>query len=966
MYKFLLFLLLLFCLSGFSQNKQPKYRKFTLPENITQKDYIPNLILVKIRNREETVYSTKSKPKTESEPAARIRLFVKSVKLKTVKQKFPQKPFNEKYPSVSREKTNTIGLDRIYEVRYEGNGKIEDVINDLLKDEAVEYAEPSYLYHQFYQPNDPDFQNIQSYLMQVRAIQAWDLIKSAPNVVIGIVDSGSDLDHPDLAPNIYVNTKDPVNGIDDDNNGYVDDYRGIDLVGTSGNNIMVDNDPNVKNDTTDHGVHVSGLASAVSDNGVGVASIAGKAKLLIVKVAADDDGSTIYQGYDGIKYAADNGAQIINCSWGGESGGNYGKDIINYVTRVKDCLVVAAAGNSDFAGSTSTPKPDFPAAYPGVICVANVDATDAKSRSSNFGSYVSIAAPGVNIFSTGYNGYKFLSGTSMSTPIVSSAAALLKAYFPQLSMKEIGERLIATSDDIDAKNPLYAGLLGKGRLNVYRALTELPVSVRSEKITINDKGGGSIPSGDTVDVYFDLRNTLAPAQNVEVSLSTSSPNVAVLTTSKKAGNFNTGEIKTQFGPFKVYVKPLTPDNTDILFRLNFKGDNYSDYQAITITVALDYLNHRVNHIATTMTSNGRVGYSSPSETNGVGFNYKSKQLLYEGSLMIGNSSTRVSSNTRSDDSGPDDHFKKQERASQKINTIGDFDGRSAFDDSGNPNPLNVFVKYRQLAFVRNIRSSDTAKYIIAEYKVLNRSNAVLNNIYVGLFTDWDIDAASNNVTDFDPITKTAYAYSKNPKAPYAGVKLLTEGSPLYFPISSGVANNPYSDEKLTVQEKFQMLSGGVMGGLGVNSKTGLDIMYVTGAGPFNIAPDDSIRVSFALIGGDNLPDLQASAQNAQERYDIILAAEPVVIVADSVQLWSYQEQNSGAAKLRFSIPERDEVSITLYSLSGQRVKTITKGRNYSKGLHELDLNLDDTVPGIYLCRLRYKGVVKAIKIGSFR
>jgi hypothetical protein len=226
--------------------------------------------------------------------------------------------------------------------------------------------------------------------------------------------------------------------------------------------------------------------------------------------------------------------------------------------------------------------------------------------------------------------------------------------------------------------------------------------------------------------------------------------------------------------------------------------------------------------------------------------------------------------------------------------------------------------------------------------------------------------ASNNITKFDPLSKMAYAYSKNPKAAYAGVKLLTEGTPLYYPVSGGLGNNPYSDERLTIGEKFQMLSSGVIEGIGEDSGSGYDIMNVTGAGPFTIEPEDSVRVSFALIGGDNLPDLQASAANAQERYNIILAAEPVVTVPDSVQLWSYQDQHSGERKLRFSIPKKDLVNISLYNLSGQRVKTLIENQNYAGGLHELNLNLDDAVPGIYLCRFRYKGIEKAIKISSFR
>jgi subtilisin family serine protease len=306
-------------------------------------------------------------------------------------------------------------------------------------------------------------------------------IGSISPVVIAIVDSGSQLNHEDLADNIYPG--------------------GYDLVGCCKNNPQPDNDPNVANANASHGVHVSGLASASTNNGVGIASIAyNNAKLLIVKVSGDDFPSDVVRGYEGIVYAVDHGAKIINCSWGSPTaGGPYGQNIVNYAMR-NDCLVVAAAGNGNPSTGIGNPFIDYPAAYPGVMAVASVSYSDAKSRFSNYGREVSISAPGENILSTVYdNTYGYDSGTSMAAPLVSSAAALLKMFFPSLTMFQIGERLRDTADNIDPKNPNYVGLLGKGRLNIYRALTNSePVPDMTELLQ-------NYPNPSSYNTYIDFR-----------------------------------------------------------------------------------------------------------------------------------------------------------------------------------------------------------------------------------------------------------------------------------------------------------------------------------------------------------------------------------------------------------------------------------------------------------------------------
>ncbi|WP_374165570.1 S8 family serine peptidase [Arcticibacter sp. MXS-1] len=332
----LLPLLFLLCsvLSSFAQTSPAnKNRTFKLSAQSGKKIFVPGLVIVKLKEGA----APNSAAKTLS---AGPVLDLKSATIESLVQKFPATNLNKSKSAVSRE-TDRIGLSRIYELRYFGDVDIATVINELLKDPDVEYAEPSYIAHIDYTPNDRLYSS-QSYLQQVGAPQAWDVIKSSNGVIIGIVDSGSEQRHEDLSANVI---------------------GGYDLVGatSSTSTFTEDADFNVVGSANDHGVHVSGLASAVSNNGKGVASIASDAKLFIVKTAADDDPDHIYRGFDGIKYAADHGAMIINCSWGTQQYSRYEQDIVSYVIS-KGCLIVAAAGNIGDDGNTT---PDYPAAYRG-------------------------------------------------------------------------------------------------------------------------------------------------------------------------------------------------------------------------------------------------------------------------------------------------------------------------------------------------------------------------------------------------------------------------------------------------------------------------------------------------------------------------------------------------------------------------------------------------------------------------
>ncbi len=948
--KLLIFNLIFFFTALNAQGPFKQKRTFKLPKGIQSKDYLPNVVIVKFKETKVAITNAKN---------------IAALKTMNVKAMIPMfseiKSKGAKIAVSDQQYIDKNGLDRIYEIDYQDDKPIEDVINKLLEDVNVEYAEPSYIYYTSYTPNDPSFSGSnQDYLRQVKANAAWDIQRNANGVIIAIVDSGSDLEHEDLAANISLNTADPINGIDDDRDGYIDNYRGWDLVGATGSSFKEDNDPDIKADSLDHGVHVSGLASAVTDNGRGMASIAQNAKLLIVKVGADNNERAIYRGYEGIVYAANHGATIINCSWGGPGYSNFGQETINYAVS-KGCLVVVAAGNS------GTDEIDYPAGYKGAFAVANVTGTDVKSSSSSYGYHVAISAPGTNIYSTiNRNLYGFKSGTSMATPIVSSAAALLKAKFPALTGLQIGEMLRLSSDDINALpgNSRYINKLGKGRLNIEKAFSaaNLP-SVRNQFTTINDKARGSFAIGDTLQCFFDLKNILQSANGLGVSLAVVRGNVQILNPTISVGTLASLETR-KIGPFKVIVNSTAADNELVVFSINYTANSgaYTDKEFFEIKVNLDYQNIVVNQVSTTITSNGRVGYSVSDATNGLGFNYKNEAMLYEASLMIGTSATSVSNNTRIGNGESSEDFVKKARVAEVKPTTAAYEGVAEFSDANSTKPLNVTVKNRQIAF----KNTPDDKFVIIEYEIINKTTSPINNLYTGLFTDWDIDIGSNNLTKYDGLNNLAYTYSLTANSPYAAVKVINNKAPIaYYPMSYQLSNDLLRDDNFTIADKYETLSSGIKSN-SLGGTNGLDVMHVTGTGPYTVPAGGSIKVAYAFIGGDNLPDIQKTAKAAEDKYSEFTGNEPLDPDGDKLVLDQNYPNPVGASSnntttISFNIPKKGSTTLKIYDILGREIMTVFNA-DVDTGKYNLQVNLSALQNGIYLYQIINNGEKQSKKI----
>lgn len=345
----------------------------------------------------------------------------------------------------------------------------------------VEYAEPNYIYRLVggvsSLPNDPELhrlwglintgQNVEGDAgrmagiagVDIGAAQAWPVEVGTSEILVAVIDTGVNWANPDLQANMFVNEaeKNGQPGVDDDNNGCIDDIYGCDFVGNDGDPM----------DVYGHGTHVSGTIGAVTNNGDGIAGVAWNVRILPVRFLGNNGSGTLADAIKSIDYATAMKVHIMNNSWGG---GGFSQALMDSIIRAKDAgiLFLAAAGNS--SGDNDT-RPEYPAAYQvdNVMAVAAIDPRGMLAGFSNYGkNTVQIAAPGVNILSYTMNGLESWSGTSMACPHVAGVAALLLSQDLTQPYLTIKERLMTSARPLSA---LRNRVTTAGMVNAYYALT---------------------------------------------------------------------------------------------------------------------------------------------------------------------------------------------------------------------------------------------------------------------------------------------------------------------------------------------------------------------------------------------------------------------------------------------------------------------------------------------------------------
>lgn len=338
---------------------------------------------------------------------------------------------------------------------------LQDLVARTAKVAGIAYIEPVYVVRANATPNDPRYPQ-QWGFPQINAPDAWDMRTDSDDIVVAVIDTGVDYQHPDLAANMWKNPGEVSgNGIDDDGNGIIDDVFGANFVPTTASGDPMDDNR--------HGTHVAGTIGAVTGNNLGVAGVNWKTRIMAVKFLSASGSGTTAGAIRGIEYAIKMGADILNNSWGG---GGFSRALEDAIRSANDkgILFVAAAGNA--GRNDNDVNPHYPSSYdvPNVLAVMATDRSDAKASFSSFGATsVDLGAPGVDILSTiPGGGYDSFNGTSMATPHVAGAAAMVRAEHPSLSVTELKQRLMDSAEVVPA---LFGLSVTGARLDLLKALT---------------------------------------------------------------------------------------------------------------------------------------------------------------------------------------------------------------------------------------------------------------------------------------------------------------------------------------------------------------------------------------------------------------------------------------------------------------------------------------------------------------
>lgn len=482
---------------------------------------------------------------------------------------------------------------------------------------GVRFAEPDWVVGHLggVTPNDPDYPLLWG-LPQIEANYAWEITTGRRQVIVGVIDSGVDYNHPDLADNIFYNTGESMNGSDSDGNGFVDDIRGWDFYDNS-------NDPM---DENRHGTHVAGTIAAVGDNALGITGVAWETRIMPLRFLSASGSGATSGGINSIAYGTMMGVDMTNNSWGG---GGFSQALYDVIAEARDAgiLFIAASGNSGQS------DPGFPARYgntglpdglpplDNVISVAasSNDADDTLASFSNLNAH--IAAPGVGIYSTILgNGYGSLDGTSMASPHVAGAAALLLAVQPDLDYLNVKNMLLTYVDDRSA-NPIYEFYIhSQGRLNINTALRNLNIPIMAHTATVMTDlngpraGNGVINPGETVELILSLRSVgMIDTENVSATLSTDSTYVTVTQATRFYGDFNQYQTIDNALPFVFTVDATTPTPYVIPLELTITADEGGPWvESIPLTVYTSVdVSGTVRNLDGSPFAGATVSYSGP-------------------------------------------------------------------------------------------------------------------------------------------------------------------------------------------------------------------------------------------------------------------------------------------------------------------------------------------------------------------
>ena len=766
---------------------------------------------------------------------------------------------------------STRKLQRIYAVHHEDHFDSRRVAAVLAQDPNVVYAEPRYnrtsawdhagidgLDSAFPEtPNDPLFAQAQ-YLQRLRMPDAWDVVKGEHgDVIIAVVElSGAELRHEDLRGTLWTNPGEiPNNGVDDDANGFVDDVHGW--------NFRT-NSPVSSGSASEFGTHhaaaVAGAAAAEANNGIGLSGTSWNANFM-----------PLVGGSVGITYAALNGADIINASYGGYGYSITGVQIIQSALD-EGALVVAAAGN---AGLNADKTPSYPGSY-GIELGVGGTLAESDVNYYNYGRSVNVFAAGRNVVvPVPGNAYGRENGTSFAAPMVAGIAALVKTANPNFTAYQVREQVRLTADNIDTVNDAsLAGLLGRGRVNAYRAVTESgfpAIRMTSSSMSV---GENTLRSGESAELTATLTNYLAPTENLTIEWFSDAAFVDFAAGSISSGRLGTGESIEITTSFKLTED--TPYRARFFVSPRARDGSYNDAADIVRLTGNPgrTLAHVTGAMGFTITTEGNFGYLDTSfRQRGDGIwvydaSGRRNSIVWEGGLLVASGPDRVSDCLYSDELRYNPNPQHMDLvpkpgARLEMQTPGNLvtqEGRMELVDAGAPNPIGVEIL--QESFVDTAEENED--FVILRYTLANPTGHTMENIHVGLMFNWRTNSSfAQDHVGFDQTRNLGIQQDLASDPTVAvGTMPLTANAPVHY---RAVHSEPRTD-----QSKWSYMTGGIQSpGTGAAAWS-----QVTGLGPFTIHPGKEIQVAFAVVTGSSREDLFRNADNAKVLWESTIQQAP--------------------------------------------------------------------------------------------
>lgn len=762
-------------------------------------------------------------------------------------------------------------LRNVRKVIFPGKVDIAKIASKLNQDKSIVYAERIPKAELLIGESDDPQLGSQYHLYITQIAESWENL-TGDTVLVGVVDTGIDFEHEDLKNTYWVNPGESgfdengddksTNLKDDDGNGYVDDWRGWDFGSESGQ----DNNPTYAND---HGVHVAGIVAAEVNNGVGVAGVAPRVKVLNVKIGSDNGlDRSVYNQFEGLLYAGAMGCRVINCSWGSSGFSRTDADVVKLVNEMGS-LIVAAAGNN------GSDLKFFPAGYDGALSVASTADDDRKSGFSNYHASVGVSAPGSFVLATTPNNtYDYKSGTSMASPVAAGVAAVLVSEFPEYKAEQIRHLIMANADDISELNSGFDDKIGRGRVNLRKSLDRVNLkSVALDNYVIaNLNGEESILPNDNISIDLQLRNVLDNLSNVDVIIE--GDKFFPLELEKSSYDFEFIESGAEFTIND--VKANIPEDVPNDYEYTMTLDVFSDAQLVnklfvTFNVNQTYVTLKNGNISVTLNSNGNIGFNDfPNNLQGDGFALNSKNMLFEGGLMLTqkistNDSIYVADVIRNS-SGRKERDWVREKRIVKTEKDGIIYSEAKYTDNpegistASVNALGVSVEQRAYIVPEYPNS------LILEYEITNNNDNDLDSVYAGLFFDWDIsDGAADDIIYYleDEAVGIAEVVGEE-NSPKVAVKLHSGQEQNFYPF-----NNDGADNSITVYSSFDDLAKRSAMTNGIERKTSLvrDASMYSGAGPFFIPSNKSVILQMSINAGMTKEEIIESANDIDKKIE---------------------------------------------------------------------------------------------------